>query len=117
MFYQEVPHVEYVQDSAEIARQGVESILSQNSLIESCCAIVFNNKAVIGVVPYPLYGRSQRKALEEAIKADVESAYGFDDVAISFDMDIFYQINKFNKQGDISQMEFESLIRSVKVRR
>ena len=128
MFFQEVPYTtvqsqyvdvsdNYVQDDSMLVKQGVELILSQNSLIESFSVLISGKKALVGVIPYPLYSRSQRLALEGAIKADISNVYGFDEVLVSFDMDIIYEINKLNKRGDITNKEAESLMYSVKVRR
>ncbi|MCI8912198.1 MAG: hypothetical protein HFE33_02295 [Clostridia bacterium] len=128
MFFQEVPYTtvqsqyvdvsdNYVQDDSMLVKQGVELILSQNSLIESFSVLISGKKALVGVIPYPLYSRSQRLALEAAIKADISNVYGFDEVLVSFDMDIIYEINKLNKRGDITNKEAESLMYSVKVRR
>lgn len=128
MFFQEVPYTtvqsqyvdvsdNYVQDDSMLVKQGVELILSQNSLIESFSVLISGKKALVGVIPYPLYSRSQRLALEAVIKADISNVYGFDEVLVSFDMDIIYEINKLNKRGDITNKEAESLMYSVKVRR
>ena len=128
MFFQEVPYTtvqsqyvdvsdNYVQDDSMLVKQGVELILSQNSLIESFSVLISGKKALVGVIPYPLYSRSQRLALAAAIKADISNVYGFDEVLVSFDMDIIYEINKLNKRGDITNKEAESLMYSVKVRR
>lgn len=117
MFYQDVPYVESVQQDITIAKQGVELILSQNAQIESFGVIVWNNKVLVGVLPYPLYSRTQRDALETTIKSDINDVYGFDEVLVSFDMDILYEINKLNRNGNIKDENVSKLFNSVKIRR
>lgn len=128
MFYQELPPQntqcqytdvvgQYAQDDVSLVKQGVELILLQNSLIESFSVLVYGKKVLIGVIPYPLYSRSHRLALEAAIKADINNVYGFDEVLVSFDTDIFYELNKLNKIGNVTQQQADELMYSVKVRR
>ena len=97
MFYQEVPYVNYIQQDAELAKQGVELILSQNQQIDSYSVLVWGNRLLVGVLPHPLYSRTQREALKTSIISDINDVYGFEEVLISFDMDILYEINKLNK--------------------
>lgn len=40
MFYQDVPYVNYVQQDAALAKQGIELILSQNQQIDSCSVLI-----------------------------------------------------------------------------
>ncbi|MCX4362370.1 MAG: hypothetical protein OSJ74_03140 [Clostridia bacterium] len=117
MFYQEVPHVDYAHQDAELAKQGVELILSQNASIESSCVLIWGNKVLVGVLPYPLYSRSQRDALVAAVKSDIGDVYGFEEILVSFDVDIIYEINKLNKISSVSDERLFDLFYSVKVRR
>ena len=61
MFFQEVPYTtvqsqyvdvsdNYVQDDSMLVKQGVELILSQNSLIESFSVLISGKKALVGVI-------------------------------------------------------------------
>ena len=128
MFFQDLPPQnmqcqyadvaeQYAQDDVMLVKQGVELILSQNTLIDSFSVLIYGKRALIGVIPYPLYSRSQRLALEAAIKADINNVYGFDEVLVSFDMDIIYELNKLNKSSNITQKQADDIMYSVKVRR
>lgn len=99
------------------ARQGVESIVSQNELVDYCVAYVWKNRLLVGIIPKPLYSRTQRTQLEEQIKQDIAGAYGFDETLVSFDMDILHEISKLNKKPTTDDREVELLFHSVKVRR
>ena len=117
MFYQDVPNIDYVQQDIALAKQGVEMILSQNPQIDSFGVLIWKNKALIGVLPHPLYSRTQREALVSAIESDINEVYGFEETLISFDMDILYEINKLNKSSAINDEDASKLFYSVKVRR
>ena len=116
MFYQEVPYVDYVQQDAALARQGIELILSQNSQIDSSSVLIWGNKLLVGVLPHPLYSRSQREALKQSIISDINDEYGFEEILVSFDVDILYEINKYSKI-DAKDEDLSKLFYSVKVRR
>ncbi|MDE5654862.1 MAG: hypothetical protein K2I46_04565 [Clostridia bacterium] len=117
MFYQDVPYVNCVQQDVALAKQGVELILSQNAQIDSYTVLIWGNKLLVGVLPHPLYSRTQRDALEACIKSDINDVYGFDEVLVSFDTDIFYEINKLNKSSAVKDEDASALFYSVKVRR
>ncbi|MDE6276381.1 MAG: hypothetical protein K2M75_07615 [Clostridia bacterium] len=117
MFYQEVPYVNYVQQDSELAKQGVELILSQNTQIDSFSVLILGNRLLVGVLPHPLYSRSQRDALKQSIIADINEVYGFEEILVSFDMDVLYEINKFNKSNVVKDDDISKLFYSVKVRR
>ena len=117
MFYQDVPNIDYVQQDAALAKQSVELILSQNSQIDTYSVLICGNKVLVGVLPHPLYSRSQREALVTKIQSDINDVYGFEEVLISFDMDILYEINKLNKTGAIKDEDALKLFNSVKIRR
>ena len=115
MFYQDVPY-DYAQQEIALAKQGVELILLQNSQIDSFGVIVWKNKVLVGVLPHPLYSRSQREALETSIKSDINDVYGFEEVLVSFDMDILYELNKLNRNG-LKDEDVSKLFNSVRIRR
>ncbi len=117
MFYQDVPYVNYAQQDVALVKQGVELILSQNAQIDSYSVLIWGNKVLVGVLPHPLYSRTQRDALETSIKSDINDVYGFEEVLVSFDTDIFYEISKLNKLGSINDEDASKLFYSVKVRR
>ena len=117
MFYQDIPYVNSVQQDIALAKQGVEMILSQNDQIDSFGVIVWKNRVLVGIIPHPLYSRTQRDALETAIKSDISDVYGFEETLVSFDMDILYEINKLNRSGDIKDETAQKLFNSVRVRR
>ena len=117
MFYQDVPYVNSVEQDIALAKQGVELILSQNAQIESFGVIVWNNKVLVGIIPQPLYSRTQRDMLETTIKSDISDVYGFEETLVSFDMDILYEINKLNRSSKISDDAAQKLFNSVRVRR
>ena len=123
MFFQDIPYVsyvqqcDYVQQDCALVKQGVELILSQNAQIDSFSVLILGNRLLIGVLPHPLYARSQREALKQAIVSDVNGAYGFDEVLVSFDMDVLYEMNKLNKSNAINDEDVSKLFYSVKVRR
>lgn len=117
MFYQDIPYVDYVQQDGALVEQGVKAILSQNSQIDSFNVLVWENNLLVGVLPHPLYSRSQREALKQSIVSDINKEYGFEEILISFDLDVLYEINKLNK-GDVANDEdISKLFYSVKVRR
>ncbi|MDE5616393.1 MAG: YhcN/YlaJ family sporulation lipoprotein [Clostridia bacterium] len=101
----------------EQALQGVESIVSQNSMVDYCIALVWKNRALVGVIPKPLFSRTQRVQLEDQIKQSISEVYGFEEVLVSFDMDIIHEISKLNKKTNVDNKEIETLFYSVKVRR
>ncbi|MDE5756028.1 MAG: hypothetical protein K2I23_02970 [Clostridia bacterium] len=117
MFYQEVPYVKCIQQDAELAKQGVELILSQNQQIDSFGVLIFGNRLLVGVLPHPLYSRTQREALKTAIVSDINDVYGFEEILVSFDMDILYEINKLNKSDNVNDEDLSKLFYSVQVRR
>ena len=117
MFYQEIPYVDYVQQDGELAKQGVELILSQNSQIDSFSVLVWGNKLLVGVLPHPLYSRTQREALKQSIVSAISEEYGFEEILISFDVDVLYEIIKMNKDGSAKGEDISKLFYSVKVRR
>lgn len=117
MFYQDIPNIDYVQQDVALAKQGVELILSQNSQIDSYSVLIWGNKVLVGVLPRPLYSRSQREALITKIKSDINDVYGFEETLITFDMDILYEINKLNKSSVVKDDDASKLFNSVKVRR
>ena len=117
MFYQDVPYTQSIQQEIALAKQGVELILSQNAQIESFGVIVWQNKVLVGVLPRPLYSRSQRDALETAIRSDINDVFGFDEILVSFDMDILYEINKLNRNSNFKDENVSKLFNSVKIRR
>ena len=117
MFYQDVPYVNYVQQDAALAKQGIELILSQNQQIDSCSVLIWGNKLLVGVLPHPLYSRTQREALKTSIISDLNDVYGFEEILVSFDMDILYEINKLNKCDSVKDEDMSKLFYSVKVRR
>ncbi|MDE6614911.1 MAG: hypothetical protein K2K24_05315 [Clostridia bacterium] len=100
-----------------VGKQGVESIVSQNSLVDYCVAYVWKNRVLVGIIPKPLYSRSQRVELEEQIKQSISEVYGFDETLVSFDMDIIHEIGKLNKRTDVPDKDVETLFYSVKVRK
>lgn len=99
------------------ALQGVESIASQNSMVDYCVALVWKNRALVGVIPKPLFSRTQRTQLEEQIKQSISEVYGFEEILVSFDMDIIHEISKLNKKPNVDNKEIETLFYCVKVRR
>lgn len=102
----------------EIAiRQGVETIVASNPLVDYCNAYVWRNRVVVGIMPHPIYSRSQRDKLVQEIIDDLDEAYGFDETLISFDMDIVYEISKFNKKPRVDEKDASALFYTVKVRR
>ena len=117
MFYQEIPYVNYVQQDSGLVEQGVGAILSQNSQIDSFGVLVWGNKLLVGVLPHPLYSRSQREALKQSIVSDINKEYGFEEILISFDVDVLYEINKLNKSDVAKDEDISKLFYSVKVRR
>ena len=117
MFYQEIPYVNYVQQDSALIKQNVELILSQNTQIDSFSALVWGNKLLVGVLPHPLYSRSQREALKQSIVSDINEVYGFEEILVSFDMDVLYEMNKLNKSNVTNDEEISKLFYSVKVRR
>ena len=100
-----------------MGKQGVESIVSQNSLVDYCVAYVWKNRVIVGIIPKPLYSRTQRTQLEEQIKQSISEAYGFDEILISFDMDMIHEIGKLNKRSYVDDKEVETLFYSAKVRK
>ncbi len=113
-----IDYCNYISNIDESAgKQGVESIVSQNTLVDYCVAYVWKNRVLVGIIPKPLYSRTQRTQLEEQIKQSINDAYGFDEVLLSFDMDIIHEISKLNKRSDVDDKEVETLFYSVKIRR
>ena len=118
MIYQDVPpYIDYAQQDVEFAKQDVELILSQNAQIDSYTVLIWGNKLLVGVIPHPLYSRTQREELSARIKSDINDAYGFEEVLVSFDTDVFYEINKLNKKSSLGDEDVSRLFYSVKVRR
>ena len=117
MFYQEVPYVNYVQQDAALAKQGVEMILSQNKQIDSYSVLIWGDRLLVGVLPHPLYSRTQREALKTSIISDINDVYGFEEILVSFDMDILYEMGKLNKSTSVADEDLSQLFYSVKVRR
>ncbi|MDE6188796.1 MAG: YhcN/YlaJ family sporulation lipoprotein [Clostridia bacterium] len=110
-------YVNYMQSVDEnAASQGVESILAQIETVDYCAVLVWKNRLLVGVIPKPLFSRSERTQLEQQITLAVGEVYGFDEVLISFDMDVIHEINKLNKISADSK-QIETLFYSVKVRR
>lgn len=110
-------------ETAKIDNDNYQSVsdeviggLMQNSLIEYCNVLIKGKRALIGVVPYPLFSRSQREELERNIQKAAYSLYDFEEVVVSFDTDIIYGISKFN-DGNISDEEFDKLFSSAKNRK
>lgn len=100
-----------------LCNQGVESIVSQNEKVDYCVAYAWKNRLLVGIIPKPLFSRSQRIELEEQIKQSINQVYGFEEVLLSFDMDIIHEIGKLNKRTDVEDKEVETLFYSVKVRK
>lgn len=100
-----------------VGQQGVESIVSQNVSVDYCVAYVWKNRVLVGIIPKPIFGRTQRAQLEEQIKQSISEVYGFEEALVSFDMDIIHEIGKLNKKTNVSDKEVETLFYSVKVRR
>ena len=98
-------------------RQAVESIVSQNTSVDYSVVYVWKNRTLVGVIPKPLYSRSERIELEEQIKRSISEVYGFEEVLVSFDMDIIHEIGKLNKKTAVDDKEVETLFYSVKVRK
>lgn len=103
-------------ESEKNVYEDVVGALMQNSLIEYCNVLLCGKKALVGVVPYPLYSRSQREKLQKDIKEKVYSLYDFEEVVVSFDTDIIYSISKYC-QDEIKEEEFLKLFNMAKNRR
>ena len=117
MFYQDVPYVDYVQQDPVVVKQNIELILSQNSQIDSFSTLIWGNKLLVAVLPHPLYSRTQRDALKQSIVGAINQEYGFEEILVSFDMDVLYEVNKLNKSSSAKDEEISNLFYSVKVRR
>ena len=112
-----VEYANYIQNADENdAAQGVSSIISQIEAVDYCEVLVWKNRLLVGVIPKPLFSRTERTRLEEQIVQAVNEEYGFDEVLISFDMDIIHEIGKLNKTSPVDK-QIETLFYSVKVRR
>ena len=117
-----IEYAYYSQSADEnVARADVESILSQIQAVDYCVALVWKNRLLVGVIPKPLFSRTERTQLEEQLTQAVSEEYGFDEILISFDMDIIHEIVKFNKASSAeiatTDKQIETLFYSVKVRR
>ena len=111
-------YVNYVSTADENpSQQSVEGIVSQNASVDYCVAYVWKNRVLVGIIPKPLYSRSQRVEFEEQIKRSISEVYGFEEVLLSFDMDIIHEIGKLNKKTAVDDKEVETLFYSVKVRK
>lgn len=103
-----------IEQNDESVRQNIISELAKSDKIEFCNVAVCGSRAIIGVIPYPLFSRSQREALEREISKCAYSLYDFDDVAVSFDTDIIYALSK---SDSMHKDVFDSLFESVRKRR
>lgn len=107
------PAAAYDMQSEESIKQQVLSALMQNVQIEFCNVAVSGTRVIVGVIPYPLFSRSQREKLEQEIAKSVYALYDFDDVAVSFDTDVIYALSK----EDMPEETFDALFESVKKRK
>lgn len=98
------------------AADTVITALMQNPQIEFCNMAVCGARAIIGVIPYPLFSRSEREELERAIAKEAYSLYDFDEVVVSFDTDVIYRLSK-SDGTDMEKKVFDDLFESVKNRR
>lgn len=89
--------------------------LSNNSYIEYVSGGVCGKRLLLGIIPYPLYSRSQREEFRREVVGHIMEYYDFDEIDISFDSDIIYTLSKYN--GKIEEQEFNSLVDSVRKRR
>lgn len=101
----------YVEDDV---KSQVQSVLTQNDKIEFCNVAVSGTKAIVGVIPYPLFSRSEREVLERDILKSVYSLCDFEDVVVSFDTDVIYALSK---SDCMSNEDFDALFESVQKRR
>ena len=101
-----------IQSDKDVEKQ-VLSALMQNSKIEFCNIAVSGTRVIVGVIPYPLFSRSEREELSREIAKSVYALYDFDDVAVSFDTDVIYALSK----DDITKECFDELFDSVINRR
>lgn len=107
------PAAAYDVQNEESVKQQVLSALMQNGQIEFCNVAVSGARVIVGVIPYPLFSRSEREKLEQTIAKSVYALYDFDDVAVSFDTDVIYALSKEDMPKEI----FDALFDSVKKRR
>lgn len=101
-----------IQSDKDVEKQ-VLSALMQNSKIEFCNIAVSGTRVIIGVIPYPLFSRSEREELSREVAKSVYALYDFDDVVVSFDTDVIYALSK----DDITKECFDELFDSVINRR
>ncbi len=107
------PAAVYDVQSEESIKQQVLSALMQNGQIEFCNIAVSGTRAIVGVIPYPLFSRSEREELSREVAKSVYALYDFDDVVVSFDTDVIYALSK----DDITKECFDELFDSVINRR
>lgn len=101
-----------IQSDKDVEKQ-VLSALMQNSKIEFCNIAVSGTRVIIGVIPYPLFSRSEREELSREVAKSVYALYDFDDVVVSFDTDVIYALSK----DDITKECFDELFDSIINRR
>ena len=96
----------------------IKAVAQQNQLVKNAEVIIIDGKAVVGVVPAPLFTKSQRDALLGELIADISARFDVPRIIISFDIQVYHNIKAANallSQNKDASAKIQNILQRVVV--
>ena len=77
--------------------------------IEQAYCVVYDDIALVAAKTQPFFTRSEKEAFREKLTEDIKEKFGYREVVVSTDSDIFYLAKKACESG-LSEEELERLL-------
>lgn len=105
-----------------VAAQGggfaeLNAFVEEDAQTQSAQCLVCDDIALVGVITLPIFGRAQRFAYIQAQSERIKERYGYREVVVTFDTDLYYEIKKLTTRETFDKSLARALIRTAKVRR
>lgn len=99
------------------AFEELNRFVAQDAQTQSAQCLVCDDVALVGVITLPLFGRTQQLAYTQAQTQRIKEKYGYREVVVTFDSDLYYAIKKATAAESLDKTFARELIRTAKVRR
>lgn len=97
------------------AYADVGDFLSQYELVKQYCYAAAGDRLVVGLVTEPLFTLSGITQYTRTLEKELSEYFGYREVAVTFDTDLFYRIKKLGADAD--EASVEAIIETARKRR